>query len=89
MAQINPINPQWLCELVHRLQEKEPELRIQTAAEVVGVLESRVVDPERASMGQTYAAGERATCGVPNPAASSSVRFSKRFLVLPTLYSDI
>lgn len=42
IAQINPNLPEWLCELVHRLLEKEPEHRVQTAEGVVRVLESRV-----------------------------------------------
>lgn len=43
IAQINPNLPEWLCELVHRLLEKEPEQRVQTAGDVVEVLESRAV----------------------------------------------
>ena len=42
IAQINSNIPDWLCELVHRLLEKEPEHRVQTAEGVVQVLESRV-----------------------------------------------
>ncbi len=47
MAQINPNLPEWLCELVHRLLEKEPERRVQTAEGVVQVLESRVDNSPR------------------------------------------
>ena len=42
IAQVNPNLPEWLCELVRQLLEKEPERRVQTAEEVVGTLESRV-----------------------------------------------
>lgn len=45
--QINSSIPEWLCELVHRLLEKEPEFRIQTAEAVVQVLESRVDNSPR------------------------------------------
>ncbi len=41
VAQMNPNIPEWLCELVHRLLEKEPERRVQTAGDVVSVLESQ------------------------------------------------
>lgn len=41
IVQINPNLPEWLCELVHRLLEKEPEHRVQTAEGVVQLLESR------------------------------------------------
>jgi serine/threonine protein kinase len=47
IAQINPNIPEWLCELVHRLLEKEPERRVQTAEGVVQVLESRVDNSPR------------------------------------------
>jgi hypothetical protein len=47
IAQINPNLPEWLCELVHRLLEKEPEQRVQTAEGVVQVLESRVDNSPR------------------------------------------
>ena len=40
IAQINPNLPEWLCELVHRLLEKEPEQRVQTAGDVVETLEN-------------------------------------------------
>ncbi len=42
IAQVNSNLPEWLCELVHQLLEKEPERRVQTAEQVVGTLESRV-----------------------------------------------
>lgn len=41
VAQLNPNLPEWLCGLVHRLLEKQPELRVQTAGEVVQSLESQ------------------------------------------------
>lgn len=41
VAQMNPNIPEWLCELVRRLLEKEPERRMQTAGDVVSVLESQ------------------------------------------------
>jgi|GEM_PF-756533 len=41
VAQMNPNIPEWLCELVHRLLEKEPARRVQTAGDVVSVLESQ------------------------------------------------
>ncbi|MFO1001734.1 MAG: serine/threonine-protein kinase [Planctomycetaceae bacterium] len=41
ITQLNQGIPEWLCELVHRLLEKEPEHRVQTAEGVVQVLESR------------------------------------------------
>jgi serine/threonine protein kinase len=47
IAQINPNIPEWLCELVHRLLEKEPERRVQKAEGVVQVLESRVDNSPR------------------------------------------
>lgn len=43
IAQLNPNLPEWLCQLVHRLLEKQPERRVQTANEVVEVLEARSV----------------------------------------------
>ncbi len=43
IAQCNPEIPEWLGELVHRLLEKEPERRVQSASEVVEVLEARVM----------------------------------------------
>ncbi|RLS52425.1 MAG: serine/threonine protein kinase [Planctomycetota bacterium] len=43
VAQLNPNVPEWLCALVHMLLQKEPERRVQTAGEVVEVLESRVI----------------------------------------------
>ncbi len=43
VAQLNPNVPEWLCALVHQLLQKEPERRVQTAGEVVEVLESRVI----------------------------------------------
>jgi len=41
VAQLNPNIPEWLCGLVHQLLEKQPELRVQTAGEVVQSLESQ------------------------------------------------
>jgi serine/threonine protein kinase len=43
IAQINPNLPEWLCELVHRLLEKEPEQRVQTANAVVEILEAQAI----------------------------------------------
>ena len=42
IAQLNSAIPEWLCELVQRLLEKESERRVQTAGEVVTVLETQV-----------------------------------------------
>ncbi len=41
IAQLNSEIPEWLCSLVHQLLEKQPELRVQTAGEVVQSLESQ------------------------------------------------
>lgn len=41
VAQMNPNVPEWLCELVHQLLAKEPECRVQTACDVVNVLETQ------------------------------------------------
>lgn len=41
VAQMNPNIPEWLCELVYQLLAKEPERRVQTACDVVHVLETQ------------------------------------------------
>ncbi|QDT80222.1 Serine/threonine-protein kinase PrkC [Gimesia maris] len=39
IREINPEIPEWLCQIVSRLMEKEPAARYATASEVSGVLE--------------------------------------------------
>ncbi|QDT92178.1 serine/threonine-protein kinase [Gimesia algae] len=39
IREINPEIPEWLCQIVNRLIEKEPAARFATASEVSGVLE--------------------------------------------------
>ncbi len=51
--QINASIPEWLCQLVHRLLEKEPERRVATAEGVVQVLESKVDNSPRDAVGAT------------------------------------
>ncbi len=48
VAQLNPNVPEWLCALVHQLLQKEPSRRVQSAQQVVDVLESRVAPAHRA-----------------------------------------
>ena len=45
IAELNPEIPEWLGQLVHQLLEKQADGRVQTAGEVVQVLESRVANP--------------------------------------------
>lgn len=50
IAQLNPGIPEWLCEVVHGLLEKDPSRRIPSADNVVKAMESRVI-PHVASEG--------------------------------------
>jgi len=43
IAQVNPNIPEWLGQLTEQLLRKQPEQRIQTATEIVEILESRLV----------------------------------------------
>ncbi len=43
IAELNSQIPEWLWQLVHQLLKKQAELRVQTAGEVVEVLESRAM----------------------------------------------
>ncbi len=43
IGELNRDIPEWLGQLVHQLLEKQPELRVQTAGDVVEVLESRAI----------------------------------------------
>ncbi len=45
VAQLNPELPEWLSSLVHHLLEKRPESRVQSAQDVVQILEARSVGP--------------------------------------------
>ncbi len=89
MAQINPNLPEWLCELVHRLLEKEPERRVKTATEVVEVLESRVVGPQPASTERSRSPSKTPARDVPEwiltPVTPSLTWISQ----LPGYYADV
>ena len=47
LAALDPALPAWLCSVVHRLLEKDPARRIQTAGEVADLLERQAAPPNR------------------------------------------
>jgi serine/threonine protein kinase len=50
IRQIIPEAPQWLCNLIARLQAKDPARRFQSAAEVAGLLEQHLAHLQQPSL---------------------------------------
>jgi hypothetical protein len=60
LAQIDPTLPQWFCQVVGRLLQKDPARRIQTAAELAEFLERRGARPRKRASAVYWLAGAAA-----------------------------